>query len=303
MQYFPLFVDTQALSVLVVGAGEVASRKLALLARTEASLHVIAPDVTQAVISLETTGRITLKRRCVLPQDMANFDLIYLATADEALNIQMAKLATAAGIWVNVVDNPKFCRFITPSIIDRDKLVVAISTAGAAPVFARSLRARLEALLPQSLGPLFDFVATKRDEVQQKVPSAQGRRRFWEQFFSINGDKCDADTASHFDQSFDLGDKQGSLLLLDENTLADLLPLGVMPMFSKLDCIYAPKAITFELNELLRRDAERSDEINPEHLAKQWALGEQMLVISDNTQLLSLKAHFPAAQHIISGSF
>jgi precorrin-2 dehydrogenase/sirohydrochlorin ferrochelatase len=202
-----------------------------------------------------------------------------------------------------VVDNPKFCRFITPSIIDRDKLVVAISTAGAAPVFARSLRARLEALLPQSLGPLFDFVASKRDEVQQKVPSAQGRRRFWEQFFSINGDKWDADTPTLFQQGFDLGDKQGSLLLLDENTVADLLPLGVMPMLSKLDCIYAQKAITFELNELLRRDAERSDEINPEHLAKQWALGEQMLVISDETQLLSLKAHFPAAQHIIPGRF
>jgi precorrin-2 dehydrogenase/sirohydrochlorin ferrochelatase len=163
MQYFPLFVDTQGLQVLLVGAGEVATRKLDLLSRTDAHIHVIAPMVANDIETYHTQGRIQLSRREVCRDDIADVDIIYLATADEQLNMDYAQLATERGIWVNVVDNPKFCRFITPSIVDRGRLVVAISTAGAAPVFARTIRSRLETMLPSSLAPLFDFVASKRE--------------------------------------------------------------------------------------------------------------------------------------------
>ncbi|MGL5407948.1 MAG: precorrin-2 dehydrogenase/sirohydrochlorin ferrochelatase family protein, partial [Shewanella sp.] len=162
MQYFPLFIDTVNLTVLLVGAGDVASRKLALLSRTEANIHVIAPKVNAEVQDYVQKGRIVLSQREVLPSDMQNYDLIYLATANETLNAELASLAADRGIWVNVVDNPEYCRFITPSIVDRGRLVVAISTAGAAPVFARTIRSRLETSLPPSLTPLLDFVAGRR---------------------------------------------------------------------------------------------------------------------------------------------
>lgn len=132
MQYFPLFIDTINLNVLLVGAGEVASRKLALLTRTEANIHVIAPQVNTEVQRYAETGRILLSVREVVHADIQNYDLVYLATANDSLNAELATLATARGIWVNAVDNPAFCRFITPSIVDRGRLVVAISTAGAA---------------------------------------------------------------------------------------------------------------------------------------------------------------------------
>lgn len=302
MQYFPLFVDTSALKVLIVGAGEVASRKLALLARTHASIHLIAPDATHEVSALVSKGRVTFERRGVQPQDMTGFDLIYLATADEALNVQMASIATGAGIWVNVVDNPKHCRFITPSIIDRGRLVVAISTAGAAPVFARSLRVRLESLLPQSLGPLFDFVAQKRDEVQLRVTSPKDRRLFWEQFFHLNGDRWDEQTLGCFGQSFDLSLRQGHLLLLNSDTPAQLLPLAVMGLFSQLDCIYTDKVLPFELNELLRRDANRAAIPDNAKLASRLALGERMLVVADEASIAALKRQFPDAKQISPGS-
>jgi precorrin-2 dehydrogenase / sirohydrochlorin ferrochelatase len=306
MQYFPLFVDTKALSVLIVGAGEVASRKLALLARTDARIHILAPETTAEVDAFEAEARITLERRPATVEDMQGFDLIYLATADQQLNIQLAGAATQSGIWCNVVDNPKFCRFITPSIIDRGRLVVAISTAGAAPVFARSLRARLESWLPQSLSPLFDFVAQRRDEVQQKVADPKARRLLWEHFFDLNGDRWDQDTGKHFQQAIALAQedsqRQGRLLLLDTGIEAQWLPLAVMPLFSQLDSIYSNLSIPFELNELLRRDANREAIPHFTQLAGRLAEGERMLIYANPAEIAALQDLCPQAQCIKPGS-
>ena len=306
MQYFPLFVDTQALSVLIVGAGEVASRKLALLARTDARIQVLAPVTTAEVDEFEAEGRIVLERRPATLEDMQGFDLIYLATANEQLNIDLAEAATQAGIWCNVVDNPKYCRFITPSIIDRGRLVVAISTAGAAPVFARSLRARLESWLPQSLSPLFDFVAQRRDEVQQNVAAPKSRRLLWEHFFDLNGDKWDNDTPAHFQQAMTLAQdnsqRQGRLLLLDSCIEAQWLPLAVMPLFSQLDCIYSDLSIPFEINELLRRDANRAGIPHFTQLTGRLAQGERMLIFANPVEIAALQDQFPQAQSIKPGS-
>jgi precorrin-2 dehydrogenase / sirohydrochlorin ferrochelatase len=306
MQYFPLFVDTKALSVLIVGAGEVASRKLALVARTDARIHILAPETTAEVDAFEAEGRITLERRPATLEDMQGFDLIYLATANEQLNIDLAGAATQAGIWCNVVDNPKYCRFITPSIIDRGRLVVAISTAGAAPVFARSLRARLESWLPQSLSPLFDFVAQRRDEVQQKVAAPKARRLLWEHFFDLNGDRWDQDTGKHFQQAIalaqDNSQRQGRLLLLDTDIEAQWLPLAVMPLFSQLDSIYSNLSIPFELNELLRRDANREAIPHFTQLAERLAEGERMLIFANPVEIAALQDLCPQAQCIKPGS-
>lgn len=178
MQYFPLFVDTTQLNVLLIGAGDVASRKLELLSRTQANICVIAIDVAPDIQAYADSKRITLLQRAVADEDIENVDLIYLATANEALNARLAHLATAQGRWVNVVDSPELCRFITPSIIDRGRLQIAISTGGAAPIFARELRSRLESWLPYSLTSLFDFVAERRKEVQQRLVSFKERKLF-----------------------------------------------------------------------------------------------------------------------------
>lgn len=182
MQYFPLFVDTQSLKVVIVGAGDVASRKLDLLCRTEAVITVVAPEVSDEVLAYAKQGRIALEQRPVEAEDIEGISLLYMATADEQLNQHYAEVASSKGVWVNVVDSPELCRFITPSIVDRGRLIVAISTAGAAPVFARDLRAKLESLLSPSIAPLFDFIASKRAEVQSRLPVFKQRKLFWERF-------------------------------------------------------------------------------------------------------------------------
>ncbi len=302
MQYFPLFIDTINLNVLLVGAGEVASRKLALLTRTEANIHVIAPQVNTEVQRYAETGRILLSVREVVHADIQNYDLVYLATANDSLNAELATLATARGIWVNAVDNPAFCRFITPSIVDRGRLVVAISTAGAAPVFARTVRSRLEASLPQSLKPLFDFVADRRIEVQDRLKSTAERRLFWERFFETNGDRFDSWTLERYHNAFNHLLSRGEILLIEDAVQVDLLPIAAMPLLQRLDWIYSQGALSEALAELVRRDASRGELPALSELSKAYEQGTRMLLVADIQKINQLKAHFPMAKHLRPGA-
>lgn len=302
MQYFPLFVDTQSLKVLIVGAGDVASRKLELLSRTDAEIHVIARDCSNEVLAYQHEGRISLEEREVNSEDVYGWDLVYLATADKTLNEQLATLAQQRNIWVNVVDNPDFCRFITPSIIDRGRLQIAISTAGAAPVFARELRSRLESWLPQSITPLFDFIAERRNDVQQRLPVFKERRVFWERFFKLNQSRFDADTPNHYQDSFSLSKVKGELVLLDTEIDAELLPIAAMPYLQKLDTIFGSIALPHTLNELLRRDAARSVIVNDKELKQALDGGEHCLVYAEVDEIDRLSVLFPQARRFIMGA-
>ncbi|BAJ01551.1 precorrin-2 dehydrogenase/sirohydrochlorin ferrochelatase family protein [Shewanella violacea] len=301
MQYFPLFVDTSKLKVLLVGAGDVASRKLELLARTHAEILVIATDISIEVSKYAQQGRITLIKRGVTPDDIRGVDLVYLATADDRLNAELARIADSRRIWVNVVDNPELCRFITPSIVDRGRLQIAISTAGAAPVFARELRARLESWLPQSLTPLFDFVAEKRKEVQLKLPEFKQRKLFWEHFFRANGDNFDDDTHVHYDNGFQGLSTAGVILLIDDETQVSLLPIAAMPLMQKLDHVFSAEELPFILNEFVRRDAERGDLPSLSELTKLYESGQACLMYADKETVSQLKTHFPMAKHLRAG--
>ncbi|MGE6649265.1 precorrin-2 dehydrogenase/sirohydrochlorin ferrochelatase family protein [Shewanella colwelliana] len=302
MQYFPLFVDTQSLHVLIVGAGEVASRKLDLLARTEANIRVIAPVVCDEVRQYAQRGRITLIERQVMVEDLDKLDLLYMATADDELNRTMAIHAKAHGIWVNVVDAPSLCRFITPSIVDRGRLQVAISTAGAAPVFARELRSRLETWLAPSLSELFDFIAERRVDVQQRLPIFSQRKLFWEQFFNANGDRYDAETQFHYDNSFNNLCSTGEIILIDNETPVQLLPIAAMPLLQRLDLLCSETPLPTSLLELVRRDASRSEGLPLSQITEHYQQGDRLLIYGSPEQVKQLVAHFPMAKHIKAGS-
>ncbi|MCH1919811.1 bifunctional precorrin-2 dehydrogenase/sirohydrochlorin ferrochelatase [Shewanella sp. A3A] len=302
MQYFPIYLDTRTVKVLIIGAGEVACRKLDLLSRTQATIEVIAPDVTDDVQRYADEGRIALAQRAVETDDLQHRDLIYIATANHTLNLSLAAKAKELGVWVNVVDTPAACDFITPSIVDRDRLVIAISTAGAAPIFARDLRGKLEAMLPNSLAPLFDFIAEKREEVQQRLPSGAERRRFWERFFSTNGERFDSNTLQRYQQSFTEASSQGELLLIAETTAAQLLPLAALPLLQRIDRVVAVADISPELQELLRRDAERAAPMADSELVSAWQAGQRLLLVVDDVELGRLKAAFPFAKHLRPGA-
>ena len=307
MRYFPLFADTKGMKILIVGAGDVASRKLALLKRTDAEITVIAPEISRFIETEAEKNAIVLHKRSIEVKDIKNFDLIYLAMADEATNERFAAIAKQKHIWVNVVDTPSLCDFITPSIVDRGALVVAISTAGAAPVYARELRSRLESFLPNSLSSLLDFITEKRIDVQSKFDSVRDRRLFWEKFFVANGDRFDNQTAKHYLKSFSETESEteniGELLLLNLDVDVPCLPLAVLPLFQRLDAILSDHQLPVELNELLRRDADREPLPINDDISEMLKRGERVLIFADAAQNEQLKINFPQAHYLLPSRF
>lgn len=302
MRYFPVFADTENQKILVIGAGDVASRKLDLLNRTHAAITVIAPVICKNIAELAVKQQINLIQREVTPQDLAGFDFIYIATANKALNRSLAKIAKQNNAWVNVVDSPSECNFITPSIVDRGSLVVAISTAGIAPVLARELRSKLEVQLPSSLNSLLDFIEIKRIEVQQKLATTKARRLFWETFFARNGTRFDSQTESRYWQAFDNVMSHGEILLVSDNCEAKLLPLAVLPLFQDLDYVCSNATLPLELNELIRRDAIRTSVPTDSVISTMVHKGERVLIFDNQQSIARLKAHFPQAKHLRMGA-
>jgi uroporphyrin-III C-methyltransferase/precorrin-2 dehydrogenase/sirohydrochlorin ferrochelatase len=180
VNYFPVFFDLTRQNVLVVGGGEVALRKVELLLRAGAAVRVVAPDVRPEFLSYANEQRISVALREFAPEDLGGVRLVIVATNRRAINRFIAKLADSRGIPVNVVDDREASRFIVPALIDRDPVLVAVSTAGSSPVLARRLRERLEALIPRKIGAAALWLRALRHASRRRLPDSGSRRRFFE---------------------------------------------------------------------------------------------------------------------------
>jgi len=180
MEHLPIFLDVRDRPCLVVGGGEVATRKVSLLLRAGARVDIIALQLCDELKGLAAEDKINHQSRGYQADDLTDHVLAIAATDDAATNRQIADAAKARNIPVNVVDDPDAGSFIMPSIIDRSPVVAAVSTGGASPVLARLIRARLESLIPAGYGRLADLAARFRDRVKQTFDNVDDRRRFWD---------------------------------------------------------------------------------------------------------------------------
>ena len=187
MNTFPLFFKLEDRKVLIVGGGDVALRKADLLSRAGAAITILAPSISTEIQTLLSHTKYKAKHELIYENYnkayMTGARVIIAATDDEALNHQIHADATELNIPVNVVDTPHLCDFIFPAIVDRNPIVIGISSNGKAPVLARLLRARLETLIPQGYGKLAKLAGDFRSEVKTKIPTLTGRRQFWEKAF------------------------------------------------------------------------------------------------------------------------
>src|SRR5258708_5781748 len=151
-----------------------------MLERTGASITVVAPEVAPELMALAAAGKLKLALREFIPSDLDGARLVIVATSHRAVNRWIAKLSDSRNIPVNVVDDARASRFIVPAIIDRDPVLVAISTGGASPVLARRLRERLEALIPARIGELASWLKALRKTAREKLRDTDERRRFFE---------------------------------------------------------------------------------------------------------------------------
>ena len=182
MQHFPIFLAVAGRRIVVAGGGETALAKLRLLMKTEGHLTVIAQSPSPEIERLAAEGRLRLIRRAFDHGDALCAALFYAAHDDPAEDARTAALARADGALVNIVDNLADSAFITPAIVDRDPVVVAIGTEGAAPVLARAIKTDLEDRLPSTLG-LLARIGKGFRALAEALPHGRARRDFWADYY------------------------------------------------------------------------------------------------------------------------
>jgi precorrin-2 dehydrogenase/sirohydrochlorin ferrochelatase len=144
MGYIPIFLDVTGRKCVVVGGGEVAARKVEALLNAGAQVTVVSPRLSLPLDSLLARGLVTHIARDYERGDIRGCILVYAATDDPKLHRELVAEARALGIPVNVADVPELCTFISPAVVNRGELQIAISTGGASPAFAARLRRELE---------------------------------------------------------------------------------------------------------------------------------------------------------------
>ncbi|MBC6436987.1 MAG: uroporphyrinogen-III C-methyltransferase [Rhodobacteraceae bacterium] len=196
MRHFPIFMAVAGRRIVVSGGGEAALAKLRVLLKTEARLSVFAATPAVEIVSWAAAGRLRLVRRPLEPGDAVCAVLFYAANDDETEDARVTRLAQADGALTNWVDNLDASRFITPAIVDRDPVTVAIGTEGTAPVLARAIKADMEARLPSGLGVLARFGKGFR-KAANALPFGRVRRDFWREYYFKTGPNLpkDADGA------------------------------------------------------------------------------------------------------------
>jgi precorrin-2 dehydrogenase/sirohydrochlorin ferrochelatase len=161
----------------VVGGGDVAERKVRSLLAAGAEVAVISPSLTAGLGALAARAAIEHVARAYQPGDLAGALLAYAATDDEALHAAIADEAEAGGVLLNVVDRPRRCGFIVPSIMSRGDLTVAVSTAGGSPALARRVREDIEHALGPEYERALDVLARLRRHLQEQPLSSAERHR------------------------------------------------------------------------------------------------------------------------------
>ena len=179
MGYFPIYLEMSGRRCLVIGGGEVAERKIAGLLEAGALVTVLSPDVTETIADWVKQKAISVTPRYYQPGDLAQFDLVFIATDDPQVNAAIYREGKSYGIWVNSADDPARCDFILPSVLRRGELTVAVSTGGHSPALARTIREELELYFTQEYESLAALAAEVRKELLQRsitVPFDAWRR-------------------------------------------------------------------------------------------------------------------------------
>lgn len=267
MRSFPMFIRTTDRTVVIAGGGEQAAQKARLILKTDARIVLAAPRLDPELAALVAEGRARQHAGAITPALFDGAAMAFVATGCPGIDASLHALAQAARCPVNVVDQPALCDITTPSLVDRDPVVVAIGTEGTAPVLARQIKTRIEESLAPNLGGLAAFAGRMRGSVAARVPRAH-RRGFWRWVFAgaprevwTRGGERDA--ARMIKAAITQGAapdtaRPGSIALVGAGPGArDLLTLRAVARLQEADVIFYDRLVDDDVLELARRDAER----------------------------------------------
>ncbi|TVU63048.1 siroheme synthase [Vibrio atlanticus] len=272
MRYFPMFLDVENKPILVVGGGEVACRKVDSLLRAGANVTVVSPKVAPYLKQLVDESKLHWVQNFYSSQIISkNYLQVWATTDNPNLNHQVHNDAKKLGILVNVVDDLPYCDFITPSIINRGRIQIAISSGGASPVLVRNIREKLETVLPQNIGLIADFGASKRNSIKESFPTVDERRKFWERFLSSSFIEQVVDREqleAFYQQALTEGvDNEGRVTWIEFDQDVELLSMKALRLMQEAELVLSPSDCPFEFVDLCRRDAERESYDNSGELS------------------------------------
>ena len=308
MDHLPIFLNVKGQPALVVGDGTLAARKADLLVRAGCELTVIAPTPNGDLARLLREQQITHRTNELGADDLDGCVIAFGASADTAVNRKLYDLATAAGVPVNISDNPDFCDFIMPALVDRSPLLVAVGSGGTSPLLTRMLKARFETILPAAYGRVAEFAGEYRERVKNAIPNMSSRRRFWEtmidgpvaeHLFSGQEDAATALMESLLEEAASVDDRppRGEVYLVGTGPGdPDLLTFRALRLMQQADVVLYDRLIGAGILNLVRRDASRIyvGKMKKEHsVAQEEISGMLVRLAQEGKRVLRLKGGDP----------
>ena len=264
---FPLFADLRDRTVLVVGGGAVAERKVEALLHAGALPLVASPDLSEKLQAWHQAGRIRWQVGGFHEALLEEAWLVIAATDDHAVNRKVYEAATARRLLANVVDEAELCSFHSPAVVQRGLLQIAISSGGGAPMLARHVRRQLETLLDDSLGTLAELLTRQRDAIRARFPDLGLRRRFFETLLAgplprLLRQQMDSPQADAYLRELLENEKPatpvGSVVLVGAGPGdPGLVTLNALRAMNEADVILHDRLVSAEVLRLSRRDATR----------------------------------------------
>ena len=250
---------------LVVGGGEVAHRKIDTLLATEAQVDVVAKSVDREVRERCRAAGIRVQERPFEERDVVGRLLVVAATGDAAVNRAVHQACAKHRVVVNCVDDAVHSTALFPAIVNRGPVTVGISTEGTSPTLARRLRERIEAMLPDSVGPLATYLGSRRERIKAVLADTRSRQTFWDQILDSRiGDLVASGNLDLADASLDamLGDSPShpmvSLVGAGPGD-PDLLTLKALQRLQRADVVYHDKLVGAGILDRCRRESRKVD--------------------------------------------
>ncbi len=261
MKHFPVYLSVSGQRILLAGGGEAALAKLRLLLKTEAQIEVFTTSPDVKIESWADESKLILHRRDIEAEDTPGAVLIYAADEDTIKDARTAQIARAADVLINVVDNLADSAFITPAIVDRDPVTIAIGTEGAAPVLARALKAELEERLSPRLG-LLARVGKAFRSAADALPMGRRRRDFWSDYYLGAGPRIaeqgEAQLALEtlLAQHLQTENRDGHVAFVGAGPGdPELLTLKARKALDEADVVIYDRLVSADILELARREA------------------------------------------------
>ncbi|MFO7708186.1 MAG: bifunctional precorrin-2 dehydrogenase/sirohydrochlorin ferrochelatase [Desulfobacterales bacterium] len=186
MRYYPVQLDIRGRACLVVGGGAVGTRKVNALVGCGARVTVVSPEASDTLAKMAAQGRIVLRGRDYVSEDLEGMFLVIGATDDEALNRRIHADAEAHRVLCNIADRPESCNFILPSILKRGDLLITVSTSGKSPAFAKKLRHRLEVQFGEEYGTFLELMGAIRERLLARQHAPEAHKHLFEALIESN---------------------------------------------------------------------------------------------------------------------